>query len=120
MESRSQQLSRWFIPYNTKRAESVGLRSLRYSFGCHYLLGFRNPRQFYRCAAGNRIRANGWAGRKFGGKMVQGDGGWNSPDMMTKQYAQIPAEDRIILANETETKFYRKTGRKNNGVEQSC
>lgn len=40
-------------------------------------------------------------------KAVQGDGGWNTPDMVTKRYAHILDEDRRTLANEMEEKFYR-------------
>ena len=50
-------------------------------------------------------------------KAVQGDGGWNTPDMVTKQYAQILDEDRINLAKEMDTKFYQKTDK--SGVENS-
>lgn len=39
-------------------------------------------------------------------KAVQGDGGWNTPDMVTKRYAHILDEDRRALANEMEEKFY--------------
>lgn len=40
-------------------------------------------------------------------KAVQGDGGWKTPDMVTKRYAHILDEDRRSLATEMETKFYR-------------
>ena len=40
-------------------------------------------------------------------KAVQGDGGWNTPDMVTKRYAHILDEDRKNLANEMENSFYR-------------
>ena len=40
-------------------------------------------------------------------KSVQGDGGWNTPDMVTKRYADILDEDRQILAAEMEKKFYQ-------------
>ena len=40
-------------------------------------------------------------------KAVQGDGGWNTPDMVTKRYADILDEDRQILAAEMEKKFYQ-------------
>ena len=43
-------------------------------------------------------------------KAVQGDGGWNTPDMVTKRYAHILDEDRRNLANEMEDKFYRTNG----------
>jgi len=40
-------------------------------------------------------------------KAVQGDGGWNTPDMVTKRYADILDEDRKNLAREMEKKFYK-------------
>lgn len=40
-------------------------------------------------------------------KAVQGDGGWSTPDMVTKRYAHILDEDRRVLADEMEHKFYR-------------
>jgi len=40
-------------------------------------------------------------------KAVQGDGGWNTPDMVTKRYAHILDEDRKNLANEMESSFYK-------------
>ena len=39
-------------------------------------------------------------------KAVQGDGGWNSPDMVTKRYAHILDEDCRRLADEMEQSFY--------------
>lgn len=45
-------------------------------------------------------------------KAVQGDGGWNTPDMVTKRYAHILDEDRKNLAEEMETSFYQKAGKK--------
>lgn len=39
-------------------------------------------------------------------KAVQGDGGWNSPEMVTKRYAHILDEDRRRLAQEMEASFY--------------
>lgn len=39
-------------------------------------------------------------------KAVQGDGGWNSPDMITKRYAHILDEDRRKLAEEMDESFY--------------
>ena len=39
-------------------------------------------------------------------KAVQGDGGWSTPDMVTKRYAHILDEDRRILASEMEQQFY--------------
>jgi integrase len=39
-------------------------------------------------------------------KAVQGDGGWNTPDMVTKRYAHILDEDRKNLANAMESSFY--------------
>ncbi|MDO4568713.1 MAG: tyrosine-type recombinase/integrase [Clostridia bacterium] len=43
-------------------------------------------------------------------KAVQGDGGWNTPDMVTKRYAHILDEDRKSLAAEMEAKFYQGSG----------
>lgn len=43
-------------------------------------------------------------------KAVQGDGGWNTPDMVTKRYAHILDEDRRSLAEEMEAKFYQGGG----------
>lgn len=43
-------------------------------------------------------------------KAVQGDGGWNTPDMVTKRYAHILDEDRRSLAAEMEDKFYQGGG----------
>jgi hypothetical protein len=40
-------------------------------------------------------------------KAVQGDGGWNSPDMVTKRYAHILDKDRRRLADEMEQSFYK-------------
>lgn len=39
-------------------------------------------------------------------KAVQGDGGWNTPDMITKRYAHILDEDRRKLAEEMDASFY--------------
>jgi len=39
-------------------------------------------------------------------KAVQGDGGWNTPDMVTKRYAHILDEDRKNLADAMEENFY--------------
>lgn len=39
-------------------------------------------------------------------KAVQGDGGWNTPDMITKRYAHIIDEDRRKLAEEMDANFY--------------
>ena len=39
-------------------------------------------------------------------KAVQGDGGWNTPDMVTKRYAHILDEDRRKLAEEMDESFY--------------
>lgn len=39
-------------------------------------------------------------------KAVQGDGGWNTPDMITKRYAHIMDEDRRKLAEEMDKSFY--------------
>lgn len=44
-------------------------------------------------------------------KAVQGDGGWNTPDMVTKRYAHILDEDRKSLAAEMEASFYRDSGK---------
>lgn len=41
-------------------------------------------------------------------KAVQGDGGWNTPDMVTKRYAHILDEDRKKLAADMEASFYKK------------
>ena len=46
-------------------------------------------------------------------KAVQGDGGWNTPDMVTKRYAHILDEDRRNLATEMEARFYQEEGRAN-------
>ena len=43
-------------------------------------------------------------------KAVQGDGGWNSPDMVTRRYAHILDEDRRRLADEMEQSFYKGAG----------
>lgn len=40
-------------------------------------------------------------------KAVQGDGGWNSPEMVTRRYAHILDEDRRRLADEMEQSFYK-------------
>ena len=40
-------------------------------------------------------------------KAVQGDGGWNTSDMVTKRYAHIMDEDRRNLADEMESQFYQ-------------
>ena len=42
-------------------------------------------------------------------KAVQGDGGWNTPDMVTKRYAHILDEDRKSLAQEMEAQFYQRS-----------
>ena len=44
-------------------------------------------------------------------KAVQGDGGWNTPDMVTKRYAHILDEDRKNLASEMEASFYQDGGK---------
>ncbi len=44
-------------------------------------------------------------------KAVQGDGGWNTPDMVTKRYAHILDEDRKNLASAMETSFYQDGGK---------
>lgn len=43
-------------------------------------------------------------------KAVQGDGGWSTPDMVTKRYAHILDEDRRMLASEMEQQFYQQGG----------
>ncbi|MDD3410137.1 MAG: tyrosine-type recombinase/integrase, partial [Eubacteriales bacterium] len=43
-------------------------------------------------------------------KAVQGDGGWSSPEMVTKKYAHILDEDRKNLAAEMEASFYQENG----------
>ena len=43
-------------------------------------------------------------------KAVQGDGGWNTPDMVTKRYAHILDEDRKNLATVMEASFYQNGG----------
>ncbi len=40
-------------------------------------------------------------------KAVQGDGGWNTPDMITKRYAHIIDEDRRHLSEAMEVAFYK-------------
>ena len=44
-------------------------------------------------------------------KAVQGDGGWSTPDMVTKRYAHILDEDRQNLASEMEERFYQNKGK---------
>lgn len=44
-------------------------------------------------------------------KAVQGDGGWSTPDMVTKRYAHILDEDRQTLASEMEERFYQNKGK---------
>lgn len=39
-------------------------------------------------------------------KAVQGDGGWSTPEMVTRRYAEILDEDRRALADKMETQFY--------------
>lgn len=39
-------------------------------------------------------------------KTVQAEGGWNTPDMVTKRYAHVNDEDRRNLAKEMEKSFY--------------
>lgn len=39
-------------------------------------------------------------------KAVQGDGGWNTPDMVTKRYAHILDENRRQIAEKLDTEFY--------------
>lgn len=46
-------------------------------------------------------------------KAVQGDGGWNTPDMVTKRYAHILDENRRMIADKMETEFYGKNREKN-------
>ena len=45
-------------------------------------------------------------------KAVQGDGGWNTPDMVTKRYAHILDENRRMIADKMETEFYGKNQKK--------
>ena len=45
-------------------------------------------------------------------KAVQGDGGWNSPDMVTKRYAHILDKDRRRLADAMEQSFYKSKTKK--------
>nr|WP_243150263.1 tyrosine-type recombinase/integrase [Acutalibacter sp. 1XD8-36] len=46
-------------------------------------------------------------------KAVQGDGGWNTPDMVTKRYAHILDENRRMIADKMETESYGKNREKN-------
>ncbi|MBQ6876538.1 MAG: site-specific integrase, partial [Lachnospiraceae bacterium] len=48
-------------------------------------------------------------------KAVQGDGGWSTPDMVTKRYAHIVDEDRKKLAEVMESKFYQEEEEKDSG-----
>lgn len=43
-------------------------------------------------------------------KSVQGDGGWSTPDMVTKRYSHIFDENRQKLAWKLERDFYQKKG----------
>ena len=43
-------------------------------------------------------------------KAVQGDGGWSSPEMITKRYAHIIDEDRRRLAQAMESVYYQGSG----------
>ena len=43
---------------------------------------------------------------------VQGDGGWNTSDMITKRDAHIRDEDRKHLTSKMETDFYQGSGTK--------
>lgn len=43
-------------------------------------------------------------------KAVQGDGGWSSPEMITRRYAHIIDEDRRRLAQAMETEYYKGQG----------
>lgn len=52
-------------------------------------------------------------------KAVQGDGGWNTPDMVTKRYAHILDENRRMIADKMETEFYGKNREKNEPQESS-
>ena len=45
-------------------------------------------------------------------KAVQGDGGWNSPDMVTRRYAHILSEDRRRLADEMEQILLQRSKRR--------
>ena len=46
-------------------------------------------------------------------KAVPGDGGWNTPDMLTKCYAHILDENWRVIADKMETEFYGKNREKN-------
>ena len=52
-------------------------------------------------------------------KAVQGDGGWNTPDMVTKRYAHILDENRRMIADKMETEFYGKNREKTEPQESS-
>ena len=52
-------------------------------------------------------------------KAVQGDGGWNTPDMVTKRYAHILDENRRMIADKMETEFYGKNREKNEPQESN-
>lgn len=52
-------------------------------------------------------------------KAVQGDGGWSTPDMVTKRYAHILDEDRRSLAAQMEQQFYQGGGTLNNSTEKA-
>ena len=43
-------------------------------------------------------------------KAVQGDGGWNTSEMVTRRYAHILDEDRKHLASKMEADFYQGSG----------
>ena len=46
-------------------------------------------------------------------RAVQGYGGWNTPDMLTKCYAHILDENWLVIADKMETEFYGKNREKN-------
>jgi integrase len=49
-------------------------------------------------------------------KAVQGDGGWSTPDMVTKRYAHILDEDRKALAHEMEVAFYQNAPKQGSAI----
>jgi Phage integrase family. len=52
-------------------------------------------------------------------KSVQGDGGWNTPEMITRRYAEIIDEDRKKLADEMETAFYKNDSFRSDKAQQA-
>jgi len=53
-------------------------------------------------------------------KAVQGDGGWNTSEMITKRYAHILDEDRKNLANEMEATFYKNDSFRTDEAKQTA